>query len=294
MNEPILVTGASGLIGRELLPLLSTTATKVVTAGRSGPSGTDHKQCDLCVAEEAAALIAAVRPGTIVHLAGGTGASRRDLYRKNVLTTVHLLDAAAQLGEAAYCIIIGSAAEYGDNSGELITESSPLRPVSEYGWAKLAQTTLAESICESAGLRLTVLRPFNPVSPHLPTSSALGNMRHQLLSGEGTERIVECGRLDVVRDWVPLSAVVETIRRLILDPAPGETINVCSGTGLELGSILRAMADRLEVAVRIVQRPALLGIPAAPRVVGDPSALARLTGVRIEVTPAAIAELLLQ
>src|SRR4030095_6304543 len=151
--------------------------------------------------------------------------------------------------------------------------------------AKLAQTTLAEALCAAAGLPLTVLRPFNLVSPRLPPSSALGNMREQLLRGHGRERVVECGRLEVVRDFVPLPAVAETIRRLTVSPAPGRTINVCTGIGIELGAILRAMAERLWGG--------FVAVPTAPRVVGDPTILARLTGIRIEATPEGMAEVLL-
>ncbi|HEV2852090.1 MAG TPA: NAD-dependent epimerase/dehydratase family protein [Thermoanaerobaculia bacterium] len=286
MSGPVLVTGAGGLIGTELLPLLEGGSARVMTSG-------DRHRCDLSVPGEAAALIEAVRPGTIVHLAGGTSPDRREVYRKNVLTTVRLLDAAARLPEPPYCIVLGSAAEYGDASGDLVTESSPPRPVTEYGRAKLAQTTLAESICDSAGLPLTVLRPFNLVSSRLPPSSALGNLREQLLRGRGRERTVECGRLDVVRDFVPVSAVAEAIRRLVASPVPGQILNVCSGVGIELGAVLRALAERLGVAVRTIQKPELLAIPAAPRVVGDPSRLLRWTGMRIEATAEGLARLLL-
>ena len=279
MTGPVLVTGAGGLIGTELLPLLE----GAVSSG-------DRRRCDLSVPGQAATLVESVRPGTIVHLAGGTSSDRQEVYRKNVLTTVHLLEAAARLGDRPYCIVLGSAAEYGDASGEPLTESSPLRPVTEYGRAKLAQTALAEAICESAGLPLTILRPFNLVSPRLPPSSPLGNLRDQLLRGE---RTVECGRLDVVRDFVPVSAVAEAIRRLVASPAPGQILNVCSGVGIELGGILKAMTERLGVAVRIVQKPELLAIPAAPRVVGDPSRLDRVTGLRIGVTAEGLAGLLL-
>jgi len=281
MSGSILVTGAGGLIGTELLPLLKAGSWVAVESRR---------QCDLSVPGQAAELVETVRPGTIVHLAGGTSPSRQEVYRKNVLSTVHLLEAAARLEELPYCIVLGSAAEYGDASEERITESSPPRPVTEYGRAKLAQTALAEAICETAGLPLTILRPFNLVSPRLPPSSPLGNLRDQLLRGEGR---IECGRLNVVRDFVPVSAVAEAIRRLVASPAPGETLNVCSGVGIELGSILKAMAERLGVAVRTVQKPELLAIPAAPRVVGDPSRLGRVTGLRIEVTAEGLAGLLL-
>lgn len=308
MTGPILITGASGLIGEELLHLLRTASTRVVTTGRSATDLTDrsdltdqsdrsdrlnHHRCDLSVPGEAAALIEAVGPATIIHLAGGASPNRHEVYRKNVLPTVHLLEAAARLATRPYCIVTGSAAEYGEGSGEPLTESSPLRPVTDYGRAKLAQTTLAESICASAGLPLTIVRPFNLVSSRLPASAALGNMREQLLRGEGHERVVECGRLDVIRDFVPVSAVAEALRRLVESPAPGQAVNVCSGTGIELGAILQAAAGKLGVTVRTIQKPELLAIPAAQRVVGDPTRLAQVTGLRIEATAEGLAGVLL-
>ncbi|MFY9821249.1 MAG: NAD-dependent epimerase/dehydratase family protein [Thermoanaerobaculia bacterium] len=287
MADSILVTGATGLIGRELMKALSSQpgSWRVHTAGRPDLSGPD----------EALALIERVQPAAVVHLAGGTHPDRHELYASNVLTTVHLLDAVARVARAgapACCIVFGSAAEYGDTPASPIAEAAPLKPVSEYGRAKVAQTTLAEGIARKHGIPLTILRPFNLVSPLLPVSAALGNMRRQLLSGEGEERTVTCGRLDLVRDYVPLAAVVEVTLHLLANPAPGQVLNVCSGVGISLGSILEAMAKRLGVTLRIEQSPDLLAIPAAPRAVGDPERLFRATGIRIAASAEEMAGIL--
>ena len=292
MTDPILVTGATGLIGRELTRSLLPFP-QVHTASRSASSLPGHHVCDLSRPEESFALVDRVRPAAVVHLAGGTSPSRHELYEKNVLSTVNLMNAVARLPRPAYCIIAGSAAEYGDTSRSPIDEAAPLSPVSEYGRAKVAQTTLAECIGRARGIPLTILRPFNVVSPLLPPSTALGNMRRQLLGSEGPERTVACGRLDLVRDYVPLSALVGVILHLLARPAPGLVLNVCSGAGISVGSILQAMGERLGAVLRIVQQPELLAIPAAPRVVGDPSRLAQVTGIRIAATAEGLAELLL-
>jgi nucleoside-diphosphate-sugar epimerase len=292
MTSPVLVTGATGLIGQELMRSLRSVP-QVHTASRSAASLPGHHSCDLSRPEESFALVDQVRPAVVVHLAGGTSPSRHELYEKNVLSTVNLMHAVGRLPGPAYCIVAGSAAEYGDTSRSPIDEAAPLSPVSEYGRAKVAQTTLAEHIARSRGIPLTVLRPFNIVSPRLPAATALGNMRRQLLGAEGPERTVACGRLDLVRDYVPLPALAEVILSLMARPAPDQTLNVCSGVGIELGAILAAMAERLGVALRIVQTPELLAIPAAPRVVGDPAQLARVTGIRIAATAEGLAEILL-
>jgi GDP-4-dehydro-6-deoxy-D-mannose reductase len=282
MADSLLVTGATGLIGQELVRSLSQKSWQIHTASRS----------DLSRPEETLALIERVQPAVVVHLAGGTSASRRELYENNVLTTVNLMNAVARLERPAYCIVFGSAAEYGDTTQSPIGEDAPLQPVSEYGRAKVAQTTLAESLARARGIPLTILRPFNIVSPRLPSSTALGNMRRQLLSAGGPERTVTCGRLDLVRDYVPLPALIDVILHLLSTPAPGQVLNVCSGVGISLQSILDAMAKRLGVALRIEQTPELLGIPAAPRVIGDPTRLAEVTGIRIAASAEGMAEIL--
>lgn len=294
MADSVLVTGATGLVGQELIRAIALHPGpwQVHTASRSESSLPHHHRCDLSRSEEAFALIDEVRPAAVVHLAGGTSPNRHALYESNVLSTVNLMNAVGRLQRPAYCIVFGSAAEYGDSPQPLIGEAAPLKPVSEYGRAKVAQTTLAESIARARGIPLTVLRPFNLVSPRLPATAALGNMRRQLLSASGAERTVTCGRLDLVRDYVPLPAVAEVTLHLLAQPAPDRVLNVCSGIGISLGSILDAMAKRLGAVLRIEQAPELLGIPAAPRAVGDPSRLAEVTGIRLSVTAEALAEIL--
>jgi nucleoside-diphosphate-sugar epimerase len=294
MTSPLLVTGATGLIGQELIRALSLRQGpwQVHTASRSDSSLPGHHRCDLSRPEDCVTLIDEVQPAAVVHLAGGTSPSRHELYESNVLSTVNLMNAVGRLPRPPYCLVFGSAAEYGDTPRSPIGEAAPLKPVSEYGRAKVAQTTLAECIGRAQGIPLTVLRPFNVVSPLLPSSTALGNMRRQMLGAGGAERTVTCGRLDLVRDYVPLAAVAEVTLHLLDHPAPGQVLNVCSGVGISLDSILRAMAERLGVALRTLQTPELLGIPAAPRVVGDPSQLTRETGIRIAVTAESLAEIL--
>ena len=305
MIRRLLVTGAGGLVGRELLPALGSGPDEVFALGRSPADLPAYRVCDLGDPEATRRVVAEIRPDAVIHLAGGTAASRHALYRDNVLSTVHLLEAAAGLAAAPYCIVLGSAAEYGNIAAELIDETSPLEPCTAYGRAKAAQTTLAESICRQHGIPLTVLRPFNLVSPHLPLEPALGSLRRQLLAsgvaeekapGEGSERKVRrvrCGRLDVIRDFVPVAFVVAAMQRLLAAPAPGLTINVCSGVGIELGELLTAMARRLGVELAVEIDPVLAALPAAPRAVGDPARLRQRLGLAIAPTPEALAELLL-
>lgn len=293
VSRRILVTGASGLVAGELLALFAQGPDSIVPLGRR-PSGlANYYACDLGDPAATLRALEAIRPQAVVHLAGGSAGDRHQLYRSNVLSTVHLLEAAAGLPQPPYCLVFGSAAEYGEVSSAPITEDSALRPVTEYGRAKVAQTTLAETIAADRGLPLTILRPFNLVSPRLAEHTALGSMRQQLLAGSGPARTVRCGRLDVVRDFIPASLAAEAARRLLERPAPGRVLNVCSGVGIELGAVLAAMARELGVELEVEPDARLVALPAAPRVVGDPGALRSWLGLECEPNPQSLAALLL-
>jgi nucleoside-diphosphate-sugar epimerase len=233
------------------------------------------RELDLSRPRDALRLVDEVAPTVVLHLAGGPGQDLEQLYARNVLTGVHLLEAVAAVAPRTEVVLVGSAAEYGAGRGVPLTEDAPLQPLTEYGRAKVAQTRLGQSIARRAGLRLTLLRPFNVVGAELPASSALGNIRRQLLDGTGPTRTVVCGRTDVRRDFLAVEDVARLLVALVLAP-PGGVLNICSGRDSSVEDVLRALARRLGVQARVEADPALVALPAGDTVVGDASRLAAL------------------
>ena len=219
--------------------------------------------------------------------------SLTELSDSNVITTVNLLEALMSLESPAHFVVTGSAAEYGEPESGVVRDNSPTSPMSDYGAVKALQTTLALSVAQIHNLPVTVVRPFNIVSPHLPTTSALGNIREQLLAQKDDTRTVTCGRLDIYRDYVPTSLVVEALDKILDDGTNMRILNVCSGVSIRLGDIVQALADELDVQVHVQLQRELVELPAPRRIVGDASSLEGLLHKRIRPTPELLAQMLL-
>ena len=263
----ILLTGAAGMIGSVVLRELESSGVSVWTTDRRSLDRPQHVVADLNDPNAVARLVE-TSYDAVIHLSGAVAGDPYDLFTSNALGSVRLLDG---LPRGSRIVMAGSAAEYGEGEGKPISESHPLRPVSPYGWAKVAQSSVAQSIADRRDHQLTIVRPFNVVAPDLPATTALGNMRAQL-AGTNTDGTISVGRLDVVRDYVPVDFVASVFRVAAADPNGPPVLNACSGIGLRLHDVLDAMIEILGVDVAVAADPDLANLSAASIVVGDPAA----------------------
>lgn len=293
IRGPVLVTGATGLIGSRLVAQLRRVHFEVHGVSRSAESVPFSHRVDLCEPRETCAVVHSVGPSVILHLAGSQHASPSRLYADNVLTTVNVMHAAVCVDPSPAIVVVGSASEYGNPASRWVTEGSPTRPLTDYGRTKVAASMLARSIAERVDLRLCILRPFNVVSPDIPSTTALGNMRRQLLEQTGAPRVVRCGRVDIVRDFVPLEFVVDVLAGMLeLDAWPA-VLNVCTGVGVGLGELLLAMGNVIGLEVEVDPVQELVDIPAAARIVADPALLHGL-GFACAPTVSSLAALMME
>jgi nucleoside-diphosphate-sugar epimerase len=247
---------------------------------------------DLINVAETTRFIAEIEPDAVVQMTGGVSSDPTRLVEINLIPTINLIRALASSAPSAALFISGSAAEYGTVGEGPVSEASPLHPVSPYGWVKLVETSTARELARLDGLRMTVVRPFNPVTPDLPRSTALGNFRAQVLAGEGATRRVVCGRIDIVRDYVTGRFIGETVAELVESP-PGGVVNICSGVGLRLDDVMYAAARLLGVELVLDQDEQLASLPAPASIIGDPARLYSLVETRPEPNGEALAASLL-
>jgi nucleoside-diphosphate-sugar epimerase len=241
----VLLTGATGFIGRHVRDRAAACGLDVVAVSRStGP--------DLCHAAATARLLRDLAPDAVVNCAGTTEGDPGAMVAGNVVAVANLVAAVA--GRGIRLVHLGSAAEYGDTlPGTSVTEGTAPRPEGSYGITKLAGTELVRAAAGD-GLDAVVLRVFNPVGPGSPASSLAGRLAGELAAPGGEVRV---GSLRAYRDLVDVRDVAEAIVAAATAPGPlPPVLNVGSGRAIRLRDLVDSMIQISGSRRRVVEAPA--------------------------------------
>ena len=159
----VLVTGASGTIGRQLVIALTASGHAVRAAMRDPhavvlPAGVEIARLgDLAAPVDWAPLLAGIE--AIVHLAGiahiGTRFSESQYDRINRQATADLAQAALRAGVRHLVFASSIRAQAGTHADRPLSEADRPQPTESYGRSKLA----AEEAIRRAGMSHTILRP---------------------------------------------------------------------------------------------------------------------------------------
>jgi UDP-glucose 4-epimerase len=177
-DTPVLVTGATGRLGRRLLPLLAESGRFVralVIPDDPGVRalaalGVETHVSDLVEpSPELDAAVAGV--GAVIHAAArlpGPGSTDRVCFESIVSGTFNLLEAVvAGAAPKPRFVYVSSTAVYGPQlppDFSPITEEHPVRPTSVYGAAKAAAEVFVEAYGRRHGVRHSVVRPSDIVT----------------------------------------------------------------------------------------------------------------------------------
>jgi UDP-glucose 4-epimerase len=169
----VLVTGASGFIGRATVAGLRAAGWKVIAAARVARDfGADVETIALPDLSDPVDWAPLVRNVThVVHLAAlvhqGAGVPDATYERVNRQAVADL--AAAAAGRVQRLVFISSvAAQTGPSADHVLTEADAPRPTTSYGRTKLA----AEEALRASGVPHTILRPVVVYGPNAPGNIA--------------------------------------------------------------------------------------------------------------------------
>lgn len=270
MPKRVLVTGASGFVGRCALPALARRGYEVHAVSRKAFAldGVRWHAADLLEAHRLPSLLADIRPSHLLHLAwyaehGKFWTSPEN--RRWVEGSAALMRAFRDAG-GRFAVAAGSCAEYDWREGYCDEDATALAPATEYGACKHSAHLRMAEIGEASGIGCAWGRIFHLYGPHEHPARFVASIIRSLLLGEAAA----CTEGTQLRDFLHVEDVAEAFVAL-LDAGRSGSFNLGSGQPITLADLGRRIAD-------LIGRPELLKLGARPMAPDDPPILVPRVG----------------
>ncbi len=264
----VLVTGATGFIGRHSLPRLLESGYEVHAVHSQHSPGTLNRdivwhRANLLEPGEIASLVEKIQPSHLLHFAWYAVPGKYWTAPENlawVRATVNLMQAFSDHG-GRRAVMAGSCAEYDwkfDYCSELFT---PCRPATLYGACKHGTQVLFDAWSRQAGLSSAWGRIFFLYGPGEYPSRLVPSVINSLLRNEPAR----CTHGNQVRDFMHVVDVAAAFVELLGSDVKG-AVNIASGVSAPLKEVIHAIADHLN-------KRDLVRLGAVPAPAGEPDAL---------------------
>ena len=248
MTGLVLLTGATGFVGRQVLRALGERGVQVRAVVRDG------KQANLAnmgsietvvttpdLFAEDAAWWAVVCAGidTVIHVAWYAEPGKYLQSAKNfdcLAGTLDLAKGAAQAKVRRF-VGIGTCSEY-DLTGGMLAVSTPLRPTTPYAGAKAAAFIALSQLLPQQDVEFAWCRLFYLYGEGEDSRRLVPYLRVRLAAGE----VAELTRGEQVRDFLD----VRNAGRMIVDSALSDIngpVNTCSGVPISVRELAEQVAD---------------------------------------------------
>ncbi len=261
----ILVTGATGFVGRYLSSLLLSRHHEVwgtFLQRDSGdlPASLQLLHCDLRDFSSVRSAVQQVRPQQVYHLAALSSVrdsfeDAKSVYEANFWGTLNLLEAIRMFRPFPRVLLVGSAHAYGNvkRTQLPITEKHCLAPNSPYGVSKAAADMLGGQVFQSFGMHVIRARPFNHTGPGQSAHFVCSDFSKQFAAIELglAPPVVSVGDIHSSRDFSDVRDVARAYELLLRQGKAGEAYNVASGRAVSLTRILDILQSFNSRKVRI-------------------------------------------
>lgn len=242
--ERLLITGATGFIGRNILPLLQKKYEVIATSSRSteipGFSG-EVIACDLLDAKQVKQTVGQLKPSKLVHLAWGMEPGNYNLSTNFdwLSSSIHLLENFQKNGGEAV-LMAGSCVQYDWSSCVCTENSTPRADNSTYGTCKNILQDFALSFSEAHSIQCLWALPFFMYGPYEDEKRLVAYLVKNIL--ENKEATVQNGA--IFRDFMHVEDVSNLMFELFESKAHGD-FNIGTGEMVNLGDIAKEIGEIL-------------------------------------------------
>jgi dolichol-phosphate mannosyltransferase len=254
-RETVLVTGASGFVGANVVRALLAQGHHIHVLSRSptlswrladvGARLLTLHRANLEDARAVRSALRMARPSVVLHLAThGAYESQADgksILQTNILGTHNLLEASAESGVRLF-VNTGSSSEYGLQS-QPMREDMRLEPNSFYAVAKAAQTHLCSLLAQRSSMAVACFRLFSVYGPWEESTRLIPTMIRRARTGLPLEMVEP----SIARDFVYVDDVVNALVDFPkLAEMKGEVINLGTGVETTLADVVATVKEILQ------------------------------------------------
>lgn len=293
----ILITGATGFVGRHLWQHLSQAQPEAQLHGTTylAPAQSDaYTEVDLKDLHAVTALLDSWRPDVIYHLAGQAFVPRSledpwETLENNIRGQLNLLHACQHLGLLnTRILIVGSAEVYGRIKPEQLPlgEDTSFHPVNPYSVSKATQDLLGLQYHLCYGMPIIRARPFNHLGrgqSDVFVATAFAMQIARIEAGLQAP-VIHVGNLEARRDFTDVRDIVRAYHLLATQGTAGQAYNIASGRAYAIGELLELMLSFSTISVKIEVDKERLRPLDVPLIIGDYSRLHQDTGWQPQYT----------
>jgi GDP-L-fucose synthase len=250
-RQTVLVTGAGGFVGRNLVELMR--------ARRIEPLTPTRADFDLREQVQVRRLLAELKPDVVFHLAGlvgGIDANRErpaDFSYENLVMGTMMLHESWRAGVKKYITLLGGCS-YPANAPNPIKETElfqgwPQAESAPYSLAKAMSVVQASAYRAQHGFNAIALVPGNLYGPHdnfdLRHSHVIPALIHKFLAAKETNKseVVAWGSGRPVRDFVYVTDACEAILLAAETYNGADLINISSGVAVTIKELTETIAE---------------------------------------------------
>lgn len=276
MIQKVLITGASGFIGRSVTRSFAELGVSVIGLSRSDSiidktyKNVSFYDVDLRDKERMLLLLKSFKPDAVIHLAAIASPTHglvSEIYDVNVLGSECLLDAVQDAcTEGTKVILASTAGVYGNSKQELISEDAAYSPVNHYSLSKVAMELLSK--CYEDSFDIKIVRPFNVIGVGQRENFLVPKLVKAFIE---RRKVIEVGNIETLRDYVDVSFASEVITKLTLNETfPSKVLNICSGKGTSGVQMIDSLREITGFNPEVIVKNNLVRQKEINRLVGDP------------------------
>ena len=294
----VLITGASGFVGRHLAAECRRRGADVVGLGRGTPPAetqellAEYIEVDLVDPDATAETVRSFAPERVFHLAAAASVAESwrapaETLATNVSSTVNLLEAIRAESPEAPVLIAGSGEVYGAIAPERLPadETTPVAPRNPYSLSKASVELVGSFYADVHDLRIVTTRAFNHAGPGQSDTYVISSFARQIAEAEAQGRdhlLLKTGDLRPRRDFTDVRDVVGAYWLALESASPG-IYNVCSGEATAIADILAALVEQSGLEVEQQTDPGRLRAHEVMDIHGSHRKLTEATGWRPEL-----------